>query len=50
MCPAPEGFDFEQDGLIVSDGDIGCYCRPERGQQHPDRVGRPGVRHPPLDR
>ena len=29
--PAPEGFDFEQDGLIVSDGDIGCYCRPERG-------------------
>ena len=29
--PAPEGFDFERDGLIVSDGDIGCYCRPEHG-------------------
>ncbi|MCH8953634.1 MAG: FAD-binding oxidoreductase, partial [Proteobacteria bacterium] len=29
--PAPEGFDFERDGLIVSDGDIACYCRPEQG-------------------
>ena len=29
--PAPPGFDFENDGLIVSDSDIGCYCRPERG-------------------
>ena len=29
--PSPEGFDFERDGLIVSDGDIGCYCRPEQG-------------------
>lgn len=29
--PAPEGFDFYHDGLIVSDGDIACYCRPERG-------------------
>lgn len=29
--PAPEGFDFEEDGLIVSDSDIGCYCRPEPG-------------------
>jgi sarcosine oxidase subunit beta len=29
--PAPEGFDFEHDGLIVSDSDIACYCRPERG-------------------
>lgn len=29
--PAPEGFDFEHDGLIVSDSDIGCYCRPEQG-------------------
>lgn len=29
--PAPEGFDFEADGLIVSDSDIGCYCRPEPG-------------------
>ncbi|HUF86269.1 MAG TPA: FAD-dependent oxidoreductase [Thermohalobaculum sp.] len=29
--PAPEGFDFERDGLIVSDSDIACYCRPEQG-------------------
>ncbi|MEM6634843.1 MAG: FAD-dependent oxidoreductase [Pseudomonadota bacterium] len=29
--PAPEGFDFENDGTIVSDSDIACYCRPERG-------------------
>ncbi|MFA3917363.1 NAD(P)/FAD-dependent oxidoreductase [Ruegeria hyattellae] len=29
--PSPEGFDFEQDGLIVSDSDIACYCRPEHG-------------------
>ncbi|MEM9009993.1 MAG: FAD-dependent oxidoreductase [Pseudomonadota bacterium] len=29
--PAPEGFDFERDGVIVSDSDIACYCRPERG-------------------
>jgi len=29
--PAPPGFDFERDGLIVSDSDIACYCRPERG-------------------
>lgn len=29
--PAPPGFDFERDGLVVSDSDIGCYCRPESG-------------------
>ncbi|MEL6233921.1 MAG: FAD-dependent oxidoreductase [Pseudomonadota bacterium] len=29
--PAPEGFDFEAHGTIVSDSDIACYCRPERG-------------------
>ena len=29
--PAPKGFDFEQDGTIVSDSDIACYCRPEHG-------------------
>ena len=29
--PAPPGVDFERDGLITSDGDIGCYCRPELG-------------------
>ena len=29
--PAPEGFDFEKDGMVVSDSDIGVYCRPETG-------------------
>ncbi len=29
--PAPVGFDFETDGMIVSDSDIACYCRPEHG-------------------
>jgi sarcosine oxidase subunit beta len=29
--PAPEGFDFETHGAVISDGDIGCYCRPEHG-------------------
>lgn len=29
--PAPEGFDFEAYGTIVSDSDIACYCRPEKG-------------------
>jgi sarcosine oxidase subunit beta len=29
--PSPPGFDFERDGLVVSDSDIACYCRPEHG-------------------
>ncbi|MEL6522352.1 MAG: FAD-dependent oxidoreductase [Pseudomonadota bacterium] len=29
--PAPDGFDFETQGMIVSDSDIACYCRPEHG-------------------
>ena len=29
--PAPAGFDFEKNGLICSDSDIGCYWRPEVG-------------------
>jgi len=29
--PSPEGFDFETNGMIVSDSDIACYCRPEHG-------------------
>ncbi|MEM6478352.1 MAG: FAD-dependent oxidoreductase [Pseudomonadota bacterium] len=29
--PAPEGFDFERRGMIVSDSDIALYCRPEHG-------------------
>lgn len=29
--PSPQGFDFGAQGLVVSDSDIGCYCRPETG-------------------
>ena len=29
--PAPEGFNLETDGMIVSDSDIALYCRPEHG-------------------
>ncbi len=29
--PAPEGFDYNNLGTIISDGDIGCYSRPEVG-------------------
>ena len=29
--PSPDGFDFYNDGLVISDSDIGCYVRPERG-------------------
>jgi len=29
--PAPDGFDFEKSGLVISDSDISCYCRPETG-------------------
>lgn len=29
--PAPEGFDFETHGTVISDSDIACYCRPEQG-------------------
>ncbi len=29
--PSPAGFDFEQNGTIVSDSDIACYVRPEHG-------------------
>ena len=31
--PSPEGFDFEADGLICSDADIGGYWRPEIGNK-----------------
>ena len=31
--PSPEGFDFEADGLICSDADIGGYWRPEVGNK-----------------
>lgn len=29
--PAPEGYDFERDGMMVSDSDVALYCRPEHG-------------------
>jgi len=29
--PSPQGFDFERDGTVFSDSDIGGYCRPETG-------------------
>ena len=29
--PAPEGFDYDNLGIIMSDGDIGVYSRPEVG-------------------
>jgi sarcosine oxidase subunit beta len=29
--PSPEGFNFESNGLVVSDSDIGVYNRPEIG-------------------
>ena len=29
--PAPEGYDFEADGMMVSDSDVALYCRPEHG-------------------
>jgi len=29
--PAPEGMMYETQGVIISDGDIGCYSRPEVG-------------------
>jgi sarcosine oxidase subunit beta len=27
----PDGFDYTRDGLVISDGDVGCYSRPEVG-------------------
>lgn len=29
--PAPDGFNFEEQGMVVSDSDIACYARPEHG-------------------
>ncbi|WP_022665560.1 NAD(P)/FAD-dependent oxidoreductase [Desulfospira joergensenii] len=29
--PSPEGFDYNNLGTIISDGDVGCYSRPEIG-------------------
>ena len=29
--PSPDGFNFENQGLVLSDSDLHTYCRPERG-------------------
>ncbi|NQW09203.1 MAG: FAD-binding oxidoreductase [Alphaproteobacteria bacterium] len=29
--PAPEGLDFDNHGIVLSDSDIAVYCRPEHG-------------------
>ncbi len=29
--PSPEGFDFEHAGYVITDSDVGNYCRPEVG-------------------
>lgn len=29
--PCPPDFDFENNGFVISDSDIGCYTRPEIG-------------------
>jgi len=29
--PSPEGLDYNTKGALISDGDIGCYSRPEAG-------------------
>jgi sarcosine oxidase subunit beta len=29
--PAPDNIDYQKEGTIISDGDIGCYSRPETG-------------------
>ena len=29
--PSPKGYDYDHHGMIISDGDIGCYSRPEVG-------------------
>ncbi len=29
--PSPPGFNYEKEGFVISDSDIGCYSRPEIG-------------------
>jgi len=31
FVPSPDGFDYEKDGFVTSDGDVGGYHRPEVG-------------------
>ena len=42
--PSPAGFDFERNGIVVSDSDISCYCRPEHGNHILIGSERPAVR------
>ena len=30
-CPSPDGYNYLDDGYHMSDGDVGCYTRPEVG-------------------
>ena len=30
-CPSPDNYDYHKDGFHTSDGDVGCYYRPEVG-------------------
>jgi len=43
--PAPEGIDYNALGMLISDGDIGCYSRPEVGNHI-----LIGSEDPPCDR
>ncbi|MEM7024129.1 MAG: FAD-dependent oxidoreductase, partial [Pseudomonadota bacterium] len=43
--PFLRDFDFGTDGMVTSDGDIGCYCRPEVGNHIVI-----GTENPPCDR
>ena len=43
--PFLKDFDFGVDGMVTSDGDIGCYCRPEVGNHIVI-----GTENPPCDR
>lgn len=31
--PAPDGVDYDREGMLISDDDIGTYCRPEVGNK-----------------
>jgi len=33
VAPAPEGVDFDTDGVLINDQEQGFYCRPETGNQ-----------------
>ncbi len=49
-CPSPEGYDYLNDGYHTSDGDVGCYYRPEVGNMFLIGMRRPGMRPPGMGR